>query len=162
MGQVVQIGLGDDGRLKLKTQYDKRVIRAIKSLGDHRTWGWDGKYWHVVGSRLLDLIVALNDALPADTEIGVSNPLYVLTDCPTNGHTTRGFYTDCPECKSTKVTHRAGKFVESSRVECIAQCFEATGDECNCLCLGLCHGAGMCLGPHKESEWGKTVHWRRN
>ncbi len=161
MTQVVEISLGDDGRLELKTRYDKRVIGAIKSLGDHRTWEWAGKRWHVAHSRLLDLIFALDKALPDDTEIGISNPLYVLTDCPINGHTTRGFYGECPECKSTNVKYRAGKFVESSRVECIAQCFEATGDECNCLCLGLCHGVGMCLGPHKQSDWGKTIHWRR-
>jgi hypothetical protein len=145
----------------VRTRYgDKEAYAALMGLGDRRSRKWDRtrKSWIVAGSRLLDLIQALTAALPDDAEVGLSEPLYVFSDCP-NAHTTRGYLSACPECHSA-VSHRAGVFVPASRVDCIAQCYEATGDDCNCLCLGLCHGLGHCQGPHKKSDWGKTVHRR--
>jgi hypothetical protein len=50
--------------------------------------------------------------------------------------------------------------VASPRVECIARCYERkrVPGVCNCVCLGQCHGAGYCLGPHRPSDWGQTIH----
>jgi hypothetical protein len=150
----VVIGLDSDGKLEVKARYDPALKAAIKGLGDRRTRDWDSdrKAWVVARARLLDLMKALYEVLPPDAEIKLDSDLYVFSDCP-KGHTTRDLLEKCPECGAAIDRHRAGKFVKSETVECIARCFDAVNDECNCVCLGKCHGLRYCSGPHKASDW---------
>src|SRR6266571_5983637 len=141
----VVIGLDSDGKLEVKARYDPALKAAIKGLGDRRTRDWDPdrKAWVVARARLLDLMKALYEVLPPDAEIKLDSELYVFSDCP-KGHTTRDLLEKCPECGAAIDRHRAGKFVNSETEECIARCFDAVNDECNCVCLGKCHGLRYC------------------
>lgn len=141
----------DPGRLLVRFPYDEGVVLAIKELGRVRRWDPGLRAWLVPRRYLKELFSILAGRFGDAVILYPPLPALVgVTDCPTHGRF-RGLG-QCPRCNSA-VKHRIGRSSRGRTVSCNEQCYLATGDECNCVCLYACHGAGGCTGDHDPSNW---------